>query len=327
MGEHNKPLRTIVLADGNTVSVYARNMVGRDFIVTDLHGALELFERFKNDVSFDPVVDRIFSVGDLVDRGRDSLNTLALLYEEWFHAVKANHENMMIETCRNFNTENGEYLPWVNNGGIWGFHLIKELSDEGMMFRDLVEIADKLPLMIAIEQEDGSYVGVLHAEPNLTKYNGDTPLPTVIDIDAFNRLEEAELNRALLAKDRYGDFDVLWSRRVGGSFCHCDMNATNIRRARRAVTISGQFKELQKLMPLFTGHTIVKQPVKVFNWLFFDCAAWKADLPAGRLNPGWCGLASYNLTAKRLQITNHVVGTADIHYVDLMMESEDDRND
>ena len=69
-----------------------RNTVGRDLVVGDLHGHRSLFESELDRVGFRPGRDRVFSVGDLIDRGPDSLATLALLEEPWFFAVLGNHE-------------------------------------------------------------------------------------------------------------------------------------------------------------------------------------------------------------------------------------------
>src|SRR3546814_7017992 len=73
------------------------NTVGRDFIVGDMHGCLDLFQAQLDRIGFDPTKDRIFSVGDLADRGPDSMGCLRLLREPWFHAVRGNHEDMLLD--------------------------------------------------------------------------------------------------------------------------------------------------------------------------------------------------------------------------------------
>ena len=45
-------------------------------------------------IGFDKTKDRMFSVGDLPDRGIDSYGTLQLLNESWFYPVLGNHEQM-----------------------------------------------------------------------------------------------------------------------------------------------------------------------------------------------------------------------------------------
>src|SRR5258706_5182448 len=72
-----------------------RNAAGRDLVVGDLHGHRSLLEHELDKLAFDPGRDRVLSVGDLIDRGPQSLGTLSLIDEPWFHAVLGNHELML----------------------------------------------------------------------------------------------------------------------------------------------------------------------------------------------------------------------------------------
>jgi hypothetical protein len=58
---------------------------------------LDLLDRLLDHVRFDPACDRLFSVGDLIDRGPDSLRSLEFLEAPWFYAVKGNHEDLLLE--------------------------------------------------------------------------------------------------------------------------------------------------------------------------------------------------------------------------------------
>lgn len=61
-----------------------QNNIGRDFIVGDLHGHYsKLIEGLKK-INFDTEKDRLFCVGDLVDRGSEIEECLMLLKEKWF---------------------------------------------------------------------------------------------------------------------------------------------------------------------------------------------------------------------------------------------------
>lgn len=86
----------------------AVNLQGKDYVVGDLHGCFSLLVRLLDAVHFDKSRDRLFSVGDLIDRGPGSLRCLELLAEPWFYAVQGNHELMML----NF------FLPYLRNGSI-----------------------------------------------------------------------------------------------------------------------------------------------------------------------------------------------------------------
>lgn len=50
-------------------------------------------------VQLQPACDRLFSVGDLVDRGEHAIDALALLDFPWFFAVKGNHEEVMCDVA------------------------------------------------------------------------------------------------------------------------------------------------------------------------------------------------------------------------------------
>jgi serine/threonine protein phosphatase 1 len=72
------------------------NLKGNDFVVGDLHGHRSLLEKALDQLSFDPSRDRVLSVGDLIDRGPESIATLSLIEEPWFQAVLGNHELMLL---------------------------------------------------------------------------------------------------------------------------------------------------------------------------------------------------------------------------------------
>ena len=52
-----------------TVVVDRANPAGRDLAAGDVHGHFDTLEQALEQIAFDPVSDRLFSVGDLVDRG------------------------------------------------------------------------------------------------------------------------------------------------------------------------------------------------------------------------------------------------------------------
>jgi len=52
----------------SAVCCFGENREGRDFVVGDIHGMFGHLRMLLKQVSFDAEVDRLFSVGDLVDR-------------------------------------------------------------------------------------------------------------------------------------------------------------------------------------------------------------------------------------------------------------------
>lgn len=91
------------------------NRRGRDFVLGDLHGHTTALRHLLREVAFDPQEDRLLSVGDLVDRGDHSTQAIALLEVPWFHAVRGNHEDMLIAVVDGLL----DFEGWAKVGGEW----------------------------------------------------------------------------------------------------------------------------------------------------------------------------------------------------------------
>ncbi len=144
----------------NLVQRFEANEIGQDYVIGDLHGQLGLLLDAMAAVDFNKKTDRIFSVGDIIDRGEQSRECLELVRENWFFGVLGNHESMMIDFA---NTQ--EYSAralWLRNGGD-NWTDAEFLETEA--FFDLVRLAATLPLAIEILLCDGRKVGITHAEP------------------------------------------------------------------------------------------------------------------------------------------------------------------
>lgn len=74
------------------VGVLPSNTLGRDFIIGDLHGHYDTLMHLLCENHFDKKIDRVISVGDVIDRGPRSWDCLQLFREPWFHGVMGNHE-------------------------------------------------------------------------------------------------------------------------------------------------------------------------------------------------------------------------------------------
>jgi len=134
------------------------NTRGRDFFVGDLHGQYRLLQERLQDVAFNTSEDRLFCVGDLIDRGAGSLDCLKLVFMPWFHAVRGNHEELARHAlCDGEGSRAWEM--WMINGGGWVYD-----SGIGEM-RDVLESA-LLDLPLAREiAVMGGRLGMVHAEP------------------------------------------------------------------------------------------------------------------------------------------------------------------
>ena len=126
----------------------------RIFVVGDLHGSYDNLCRHLVDIGFDFKNDLLISVGDLVDRGKKSLECIKLLNTPWFKAVRGNHEQMCIDGMLNHKIRN--IHKDERNGGEWFYKLSK--SDQLKIIEQLKE----LPLYLEIEHK-GELIGFVHA--------------------------------------------------------------------------------------------------------------------------------------------------------------------
>ncbi|QNB14544.1 serine/threonine protein phosphatase [Paraburkholderia tropica] len=128
------------------------NASGRDFAVGDIHGHFSRLTEALIAIGFDKSRDRLFSVGDLVDRGPESAMALEWLDKPWFHAVRGNHEDMAIRW------PNGhmDAANYAQNGGAWN---IANTPAERVAVSDAL---GRLPIAIEVETVAG-IVGVVHA--------------------------------------------------------------------------------------------------------------------------------------------------------------------
>lgn len=146
------------------------NQFGRDFVVGDLHGEYNKLMLQLSSLNFDEERDRLFCVGDLIDRGEDSLKCLNLIFEPWFFATMGNHEHMMLEAvikdCSN------SYNMWLQNGGGWYYDLYldakQNLTGAKEKISEVVETIHSaeshLPLAREVQTWSGKTVGILHGD-------------------------------------------------------------------------------------------------------------------------------------------------------------------
>lgn len=129
------------------------NTEGRDFVVGDVHGAFAALDGLLREVGFEPRVDRLIAVGDLVGRGEDSDQVLSWLDRPWFHSVIGNHELMAIMCAH----EAIEPQAYSQNGGDW------LLAMEPAVRLEYAQAFERLPLAIEVATPTGR-VGVIHAD-------------------------------------------------------------------------------------------------------------------------------------------------------------------
>ena len=138
---------------------FERNTQGRDFVVGDIHGHFTRLQAALEAVDFAPEVDRLFSVGDVVDRGPESERVLDWLAQPWFFAVQGNHEALAIKHVQHNDLD---YPMYRASGGAWFLRLApSEQQKFAVYFK-------QMPIAIEVETPSG-LIGMVHA---------DCPTPT-----------------------------------------------------------------------------------------------------------------------------------------------------
>jgi len=144
---------TTTPATAPAVLHHASNLAGRDFVVGDLHGCVDALRFLLREVGFDAARDRLFPVGDLIDRGAQSDEALALLDKPWFYPVLGNHEDALCAVVDGRLSRR----HWYAIGGAWAAALSDaQLAHHARRLR-------ALPLVRVVGSGESRF-NVLHAE-------------------------------------------------------------------------------------------------------------------------------------------------------------------
>lgn len=171
------------------VKRFERNTIGRDFAVGDIHGHFSRLQNALDSIGFDAATDRLFSVGDLVDRGPESEMVIDWVRLPWFHPVQGNHEDMAI---RYVTPGQRDAYHYAANGGAW---LIGKTPPEQQEYA--IELA-VLPYAIEVETADG-LVGIVHADVSGGTWAG--MIERFAAVDSRNKLR-AITDDCLWCRDR-----------------------------------------------------------------------------------------------------------------------------
>lgn len=132
-----------------------KNTQGRDFFVGDIHGCFYLLSQALDYVGFDTTSDRLFSTGDLIDRGEFSEEVIHWLNQPYFYAIRGNHEQVLLDAVSGKCDEDYHRMM----GGDWWYDLGLDRSTKKQIIRQLTQ----LPLMLEVPTKHGM-IGLVHAE-------------------------------------------------------------------------------------------------------------------------------------------------------------------
>jgi len=134
------------------------------WLVGDLHGCHQRLMQALREQHFDPYRDLLVCVGDLIDRGPDSLHCLQLLQKPWFKTVRGNHEQMAIDALRD-----GDAAMWQLNGGSWFTALAEEEQQQALQ---ALERCAGLPYILELHCGDSMHI-IAHADYPAATYQWD----------------------------------------------------------------------------------------------------------------------------------------------------------
>jgi serine/threonine protein phosphatase 1 len=132
------------------------NKLGNDYFVGDIHGQYFLLIEQLKSANFNFNTDRLFAVGDIIDRGSESEKCLELLIEPWFHSVLGNHEQLFLQGFSNASF----WKVLVDNGGSWINNWLNN-PNKLIAWAHLIRI--KMPLSLTVKNVSGT-IGVIHAD-------------------------------------------------------------------------------------------------------------------------------------------------------------------
>ena len=254
---------TVLLPQAPTAFVrFGPNPTGRDYVVGDVHGQLDMLQRLLRAVGFDRRLDRLFSLGDLIDRGPDSERLLQWFHTEpALHCIRGNHEALLLAS-----RVNPVYRRvWERNGGDWA----ADLPDARLA--DLAAMIEPMPLAMELDLRDGRRLGLVHAE-----------VPPGVDWDTVCGVQTGPADQ-VDDRDSSLESSLLWGRRRINALMlmaqdpeAADLDDDGRARAIRAVApVAG-------IDLVMVGHAIIpaRRPARSGNVMFLDTGAYKLD---GRL--------------------------------------------
>ncbi|WP_414041500.1 metallophosphoesterase [Acidithiobacillus sp. M4-SHS-6] len=252
------------------------NTQGRDFVVGDLHGCKALLDAELVRQDFDVARDRLFSVGDLVDRGPDSEGCLDLLMEPWFHAVMGNHDAMLMAWLRE--QQGLESVGWYprrqrDYAGNFTYGKGWQWAKRYHRAADHLPLLESLPFILEV---DGQFQ-VVHAE-TVDLYGSGEEAPQTMDAAACR-----EAFHFILGYDGEGDWldHLLWGRNIQiavRAAVHSDAELAKLgkRMLQNAQERSFRRKALRRVqaLPVYCGHTIVPEVACHAGHIFVDTGAY-----------------------------------------------------
>lgn len=146
------------------IQYFELNQLGKDYVIGDVHGRYDLVYEALAKVKFNEKYDRLFCVGDLIDRGVYSEHVLEFLNLPFVYAIRGNHEDILLELYQDTIPSEEKIAYYGQQIGLTWWLSVP--NDKRMQ---ILEKIKQLPLVMEITTYRGS-VGLLHGDvdDNLT---------------------------------------------------------------------------------------------------------------------------------------------------------------
>jgi len=218
---------------------YPPNTLGKDYVVGDIHGCYYALERLLRHVGFHHATDRVFSVGDLVDRGPQSLEVLSLLKRSWFFSCLGNHEESLTQ-----HLQNPFDVPPVDPK--WLLKECRSITERQVFAGRFLNTLKNLPLVIRVgEPKSAESFFVAHAEI----------------LDSRKSVSEKMIADNIFSSPEKTHKRIVWGRSLYAAY-------TAGREVKRAHTPDLPF--------IFCGHTITSSPLLLARQVYLDGGAYTA---------------------------------------------------
>lgn len=221
------------------------NTEGVDYCVGDIHGCFDRLLDLLNVINFDEKVDRLFSVGDLCDRGPNSDQVMGWVEQPWFHPVRGNHEQMVIDANDPYNSEAEASL--FQNGGKWFFSL------DHTKQKEIAFAFECLPYMIEVETPNGVTFGIVHADVPWNDWNKTKERLYQEDVQVRNYLT---WSRDRVSGYTQGDVAGVDYLIVGHTPLPEYQQENNILRLDTGAVFKGKYEEYEKGLTILNMHTM-----------------------------------------------------------------------
>lgn len=235
------------------------NSIGRDFIVGDLHGYYSLLMEGLKKVNFDFENDRLFSVGDLIDRGPETIDCLNLLKEKWFYPVMGNHDFMLLSSL-------GERQGLLST--IQSFLYTDRRKRDQNFLMDYLKLIREMPVVIKVNDPRVPFY-IIHASRPLKN-------KVIWSDDIF----DIHKNKSL--RNKYMK-NMIWSRKLPkqamfeNNLIHkkkiISNNPSNISLEVEKIVSDNPFEKNSSLT--YSGHTIMENIVFHRSHIFIDGGRYK----------------------------------------------------